>query len=185
MIVRLVFVLGVLAVDPAHAAEEGTEGGGYGLLALQILNTAILVLILVRYARQPLRGFLHQRRHEIIRAIEGAEQRLRASRDELEAAERRLERLDEAAEEIVRSAIEQAEVERDRTLVRAEATAERIRESARAAADHELERARQELRAEAAELATSLAGDLLRDHLGDEDDRRLVREYTERIGGSS
>ena len=51
--------------------------------------------------------------------------------------------------------------------------------------DQEVARARQELRAEAAELATRLAAELLQEHVGDDDQRRLVDEFVSRVETSA
>jgi F-type H+-transporting ATPase subunit b len=175
----------LLGAAPALAAEEGHAGPSLWLLALQVLNGLVLVGLLVRYGRQPLRSFMAQRRHEIATRIQEAQDRVDAAESELARWRRRLEDIDEEEAAILRAAAEQAEVEQRRVLERAEATAERIRVEAQALAEQEIERARNELRLEAAALSTELAADLVRRNLRDEDDRRLVSDVIERIGGSA
>ena len=70
--------------------------------------------------------------------------------------------------------------EDDKTLA-----GERIRTEARRVADSEVARARQALREEAANLATTLAREILQERLGADDDRRLTQEMIARIGGRS
>ena len=183
-----VVVLGCLLLwlaSPAFAAAGAEHGTNWPLLGLQVLNTAVLVLILLRFTRQPIRDFLIQRSHGIRREIDAAEARLSDAEAEIEQLRRRLVRFGDEKEEIVARSAEQAEAERAHTLERAQGTAERIREEAHRVADQEIERARQELQSEAAELAVSLARDLLRENLTPEDDRRLVSEYVNRVGGAS
>ena len=74
----------------------------------------------------------------------------------------------------------QAQAERERTLERARLSAERIREEARRVADNEIVRARQVLRDEAAELATSIAAEFLRERITPEDDARLLADFVDR-----
>ncbi len=183
-----VVVLGsllLLLASPVWAATAAEHGTNWPLLGLQVLNTAVLVLILLRFTRRPIRDFLLQRSHRIRRQIDAAETRLREAETEIEQLRRRLVRFEEEKQEIIARSGEQAEAERAQTLERVRATAERIREEARRVADQEIERARQVLQSEAAELAVSLARDLLREQLTLDDDRRLLREYVNRLGGTS
>jgi F-type H+-transporting ATPase subunit b len=166
----------------AAAAEHATN---WPLLGLQVLNTVVLVLILLRFTRRPIRDFLLQRSHRIRRQIDAAESRLREADAEIEQLRRRLARFEDEKQEIIARSGEQAEAERAQALERVRGTAERIREETRRVADQEIERARQELQSEAAELAVSLARDLLREQLTPDDDRRLLREYVDRLGGTS
>ena len=185
-----VIVLGSLLLwlaSPAFAATaaEADHATNWPLLGLQVLNSVVLVLILVRYTRRPIRDFLIQRSHRIRREIDAAESRLGEAEAEIERLRRRLGRFEDEKQEIIARSGEQAEAERAQALDRARGTAERIREEARRVADQEIERARQELQSEAAGLAISLARDLLREQLTPEDDRRLLREYVDRLGGTS
>ena len=62
---------------------------------------------------------------------------------------------------------------------------ERVREEARRSADQEIERARAELQSEAARLATSLAGEIVRQNVTAQDEDRLLAEFVERVGRTS
>ena len=181
---RVALLLATALVSaPALAAEGGEHHGpSWTMLGFQILNTAILAGVLVRFARRPIREFLSQRRRSIARGIEDAESAQRAARGELDALRARLARADAEAAELERGAVEQAEVERERSLARAQAAAERIREESRGVAEQEVERARQALREEAAQLAVAVAAELVRQNLRSDDDERLVREYVARVG---
>ncbi len=187
---RGVVVLGsllLLLASPVFAATalEAEHGTNWPLLGLQVLTTAVLVLILLRFTRRPIRDFLLQRSHRIRRQIEAAESRLGEAETEIEQLRQRLAHFEDEKQEIIARSGEQAEAERAQALERVRGTAERIREETRRVADQEIERARQELQSEAAELAVSLARDLLREQLTPDDDRRLLREYVDRLGGTS
>ena len=177
-------LLGALALaSPAFAAADA-EGHGpdWFLLGLQILNTAILVFILVRFARRPLRDFLVQRSRGIRQDIERGEEQLREASEQLESLRQRLDAFDRESAELVADAEQRALAERTLVMQRAERIAERLRGEAERVADREVERARRALRDEAAELAVSVAGELVRDEIRPEDDERLVREYTQHVG---
>jgi F-type H+-transporting ATPase subunit b len=178
--------LGVLSIAfHAHAAAEGAHAPDWGMLALQILNTAILAFVLVRFARAPVREFLAARRRSIQSAIAEASDAQARAQGELEALRARLARVEREAEAMLADAEARAQTEREQALARAALVSARIKEEARRVAEQEIERARQALRAEASELAVSLAEGLLRESVRPEDDARLVRDYGARVGGAT
>lgn len=177
-------LLGLLLISAAPAWAASEEGGGvsWRMLALHVLNFGVLLWLLWRYARLPIVDFVAQRSKRIRREIEAADERLRAAEREIEELRARLAHFDREAEELVEATTRQAEIEGARVVERAEATALRIREDAERVANQEIERARQTLRVEAAELATELAAGILSENLTPGDDERLVSEFIERVG---
>lgn len=182
--VLLAFAVAGIAL-PAAAAGDAEHGPDWAMLGFQVLNTAILGALLVRFARQPIRDFLARRRQAIAGEIAAADQELARARAELERVRERLAGLEREADALLRDAKERAEAERENTLARANAIAVRVREEARRVADQEIERARQELRDEAAALAVSHASELLRQSVRPADDERLLRTYNARVGSAS
>jgi len=176
-----VFGLFLLALPalPAHAAEE--HAGGLNSILLNAANLAILIAVLVYFARKPLRAYFDKRRADI-------QGELRAAADQLSTAEstyakwqRRMIDLEAELDEIRMTSRQRAEAERERIILAARATAERIRRDATAAVDLELRRAREILREEAAQLAIQLAGDRLAREVNDADRDRLIDEFIDRI----
>jgi F-type H+-transporting ATPase subunit b len=187
--VRIAFAFPVLllAAFDANAASEAASGHGPDpwLLGVQVLNAAVLLFILIRYAGPALRDYFQSRSLQIRESIEGAQEQLREAEAEIAALRSRLQAFEGESGRLVEDAAEAAEAERARMLERAEATSRRIREDAERVADSEIERARQALRAEAARLATELAGQLLREEATPEDDQRIVGEFIDKLGGSA
>jgi F-type H+-transporting ATPase subunit b len=185
-LIRVLLLFGFLAPVTALAASEGgAHGPNWGLLGAAIFNVVVLVALLVRLARRPIHDFLVQRQHGIAQAIEKAEARVRDAEAELERWQARLAGVEGEAREIVQLATEQAEAESQRRLGRADEASARIQREAQALGEREGFRARETLRTEVAELATSLADRLLRERIGADDDRRLVSEYADNIGGTA
>ena len=165
-----------------QAVEHAEHAADWSILAFHAFGLAVLIGVLVYFLRAPLQAFLRDRSDGLRRQLDAARlslERARAANAELRA---RLERISEENDALVRDAAELAERERERAIERARSTADRIREDARRAADQEIERARAELQSEAARLATSLAGELVRQSLTADDERRMVAEFVERIG---
>ncbi len=188
---RAVWPASALLLVPAvgRAASEAGHGPDWTMLALQVLNVGILGFLLYRYAGPFITRALRERSESLRSEIEAARSRLDDVEAENRALRDRLERLDAESGELVERAVEAAEDERARAVARAAQTAEHIGEEARRVADNEIERARQALREEAAELATRLAGEILRERITEDDDRRLVGEFVESVardaGGES
>ena len=179
--------LPLLAISSLAWAADGGDGGhglSWTMLGLHALNFGFLLFLLYRYARKPILGYLADRSQGIRKEIESAEERLAHAERELEELRARLTSFDQEVRSIVETAHAMAEQEKARQIERAHQTAVRIREDAERVAGRELERARQTLRAEAAELATQLAAELLRQQMTPEDDQRLVSEFVERLGGT-
>ena len=191
---RAAVVLGILAWllapvaltgEALAAGGEAADGPNWAMLGLQALNVGILGFVLVRYAGPALRDYFQNRSQQIRQSIEGAQQRLREAEAKIAELRERLDAFERESGDLVAGVAEAAEAERARMQDRARATAERIREDAKRVADSEIARARQALRAEAARLATEIAGELLRAESTDEDDTRIVAEFTDKIGGSA
>ena len=77
--------------------------------------------------------------------------------------------------------MERAEQEKAQILEDARASAERIKRDAASGVDREIERAKQALREEAADLSVELAGKLLQEQVTDGDRDRLVDEFVSDI----
>ncbi|HXZ84281.1 MAG TPA: hypothetical protein VEI82_02220 [Myxococcota bacterium] len=174
-----------LLVAPVALAEEAEHAPDPTLLVFHTFGLLVLGGVLVYFAREPLRDFLRDRSDVLRRQLESARAALERAQAENAQIKARLGRIAEEHEALVRESAELAERERARAVERARAAADRVRAEAQRAADQEIERARAELQREAARLATSLAGDLLRQSLTADDERRLLAEFVERIGRAS
>lgn len=177
---RLLLASLLFAPAIAHAAEEG-HGGDPMTLFWQGINLLILIGVIVYFGRAPLRAFMADRRENIEQGIASAQHDLAAAERRLAECTARADALGAEIDEIKRSVRAQAENERDRLIADARNAAERIRRDAQLAVEQEGRRAREDLRAEAAEMAVRLAADLLKRQVGDADRARLVDEFVASI----
>jgi F-type H+-transporting ATPase subunit b len=169
-----------LVALPAHAESGGHDGGLRDLL-FSALNFALLIGVLIYFARKPIADFFAARR-------QGIQQDLKAAADLQSEAEaryakwqRRLMDLESELAGIRETARERAAAEREHILADAAAAAERIRRDAIAAVDQELLRARAQLRREAADLALELASQTLERQITGADQDRLLDEFVATI----
>lgn len=162
----------VLVPSRAHAAAEG--GAGF---AWEALNLALLVGVLIYFARKPVRAYLAERRGRIAQGIEQGEQLLREARERLSQWRGRTQGLDAEAQRIREATRRGAEGEAQSIVARAEAAAQRMESNAEAVARRELRQARDALRREAVLRAAGQAEQLLREQVSAADQSRLFDEF--------
>ncbi len=173
----------ILLALPAQAAEE--HASGLNSILLSAVNLAILIAVLVYFARKPLRAYFDKRRADIQGELRAAADQLATAESTYAKWQRRMIDLEAELEEIRTTSRQRAEAERERIIQSARATAERIQRDATAAVDLELRRAREILREEAAQLAIQLAGERLAREVTDTDRDRLIDEFIDRIESQS
>jgi F-type H+-transporting ATPase subunit b len=170
-----------VSLAPALAFASEESGGGSGNLIWHLANLALVLAVIIYFARTPIRTFMAERRQNIETGIESARRDLAEAEQRLAECNQRIASLDREVEGIVAAVRAQAETERERLLADARSAAERIRRDAQLAVAQEARSARQALRNEAAEMAVRLAGDLLKRQVTDSDRSRLVDEFVERV----
>jgi F-type H+-transporting ATPase subunit b len=184
---RVVVAAAVVAAVPVrvyaeeHASEGGEHAGGsiVGLL-FAVINFALFALIMLRYAWPIIRDSLRERRDRVVAALEAAKQaraEAEAIKTEFEAKMRSLE-ADAARARAEVLAI--AEAEAKQLVASARLAAERIRADARLVAEQETARARRAIQEETAARIAEIAGHLIKDHLTENDQDRLTRDF---LGG--
>jgi len=159
---------------PALAESDGEHGGG---LFWHVVNVVLLLAVLIYFARKPVLSYLAERHDSIANNLESSAKLLAEAEGKLSEWSAKVANIDREAAEIRDATRRAAEMERDRIVADAEVTAERIRRSAGAVIERELQLARVALRREAADLAVELAGKLLEEQVDDGDKTRLIDEF--------
>ena len=127
--------------------------------------------------RKPVLNYLSERRQRIQDNLANSEKLLTEAEGRLAEWTERAERLDDEIAEVHRLARERAEQERAQILEDARATAERIKRDAASGVEREVERAKQALRDEAADLAVELAGKMLEEHVNEPHNSKIISKY--------
>lgn len=172
----------LLVASPAAASEEG---GGLMEFVWEAGNLLLLLGVLFYLGRKPVLNYLSERRQRIQDNLANSERLLKEAEARLAEWNQKASKLDVEIEELRQMARERAEQERSQILEDARATADRIKRDAASGVDREVERAKQALRDEAADLSVELAGKLLQDHVTDGDRDRLVDEFVAEIEAGS
>lgn len=167
------------ASGDAHHADSGVLLKDF---LYRVLNFALVVALLVYFLRKPMKKGLAGRTEEIEKALAEAKK----AKEEAEAKFAEYDRkLTEATDEIaeISAAIQrEGEQEKQKIIANAKEMAIKIEKDAEKAAELEVAKARQELQQQAAELAVSLAEDLLQKNFTKDDDARLIDEYMKKVG---
>ena len=158
-----------------------------GLIIWTVITFIILLIVLRKVAWGPILTTLEQREHTIRNSLEEA-QRARQEAEQVLVQHQQI--LADANREVIRL-LEQGREEAERLRVsmteQAREEAQRLTEAARREIVRERQRAMQELKSTAADLALAAAGRLLHAAMTGEDHRRLVTEFLdhfpERIEG--
>jgi len=152
-------------------------GLNLGYLLVQILNFAILFVVLRVWVYKPIVGLLERRRQTIAKGLEDARVAADARANAEREAQSIVSQAQAEANQKVREASERAEeVAREiRSAAEKEATA--IREAAAGEADEVRMQALGELRGEVAALAIAAAQKLIGESLDEGRQRNLVREF--------
>ena len=175
--VLLVLAGCLLGAEPLLAAD-GSEGGwGIWLFIGRLFNLAVVVGLLVWVARKPLANF-YASRSESIREQLAEAQRARAEAEaKLAEIESKMSRLDQELGEMKAAAEKDAELEYKRLVEAADEESRKIVGKAKEEIEGITREAYLDLKAHAAELAVTLAGQKIKGQITEEDRRRLFENF--------
>jgi F-type H+-transporting ATPase subunit b len=148
-----------------------------------LVNIAILFVVLRAVLFKPLTKFMADRSRKIEESIAQTEHEKAQARQFLEQYQEQLKKADGEAEEIRKSAREDAEREAGRIIAEGKDRAEALVAAARERIDTEQQAAQALFRAEAAALVVAAAGRLLMRDLNQEDNRRLAAALVRELSG--
>ncbi|MGZ3649261.1 MAG: F0F1 ATP synthase subunit B family protein [Syntrophales bacterium] len=182
------FLLSILAILLTSAVAHASEAGGHEDtvklwidFAWRIFNFGILVGFLYWVAAKKIKEFFVDRRHNIKATIE---EKL-AEKEETEKKFKEYSvRLDKATEEI-KNIFEmikaQGQTEKEKIIEEAKKAAAKMIEDTQTRMEQEVKAARNQLRAEAAELSVAMAEDLLKKNITPELHENMVKEYLDKV----
>jgi F-type H+-transporting ATPase subunit b len=146
-------------------------------LALQLLNFAVLIFVLVKFGG-PAIGKALAARHQQLKADLAAASAARAEAEaRLAEQEARLSALEQEIEGIRTGVKAEAEAEKARLIALAEERAKRIREETTFVLDQQVKEAEERLRREVALAAVTLAEQMVKKSLGAADQQRMVDTF--------
>ncbi len=171
---------------PALAAEgaaAGSEEHGSPWLdfAYKVVNFAVLVGLIVYFARRPLGAFLSGSAGETLAAFIGSRKAVEEAAAELEEQKKKLAEMENELRRMTEATHADAAAERQQLIAEAEAQAHRIREQGSRQIEQEMAKARAALKMELADEVVRLAEGLIRARVDDAQHTRLVGEFIDRL----
>ena len=176
--------VGLLMALSGDALASGSAGAeaDIGSLLRHLLNLTVLLGFLFWALRRPLADFLTSRRLEVKDALDESWTAKASAEERYQQIEARIANFEGEIESLLTDVRADADMERKSIEGRAEQAAGQLEAAAKRSLDEELRRARRELRSEAISLAVGLAGDILTQSVGDDDQQRLTSDYLNKVG---
>ena len=185
-----VLAIALLAFALSCSVAWGAEGEGGFInldksLIIQIVNFALLLIVLAKFLYRPLLAKMEERTQAIKKSLEEAQAARAEAQREREEHAAKIQAAYAEAQAIRATALKEAAEEQRRLVEAARAEAARLVESAKAELDQDVRRARQELRQQVSDLAITVAERLIKKSLRDEDHRRIVEDAISRVGAAN
>lgn len=166
-----------LAAD-AHGAHSNEIPS---MVKWQVVNLAILAIILYKYGKQPLVDFFQARQVNYLKQAEKSKALFQEAEKEYQDIEGRLKTLNATAASSIEKAKSEAEVLRKQILADAQSAAARIKEDAHATAKLEGQKTTLKARQDIVLQAVTTARQVLTTDIGSQDHQKLQSEFNKNI----
>lgn len=164
----------LLVASPALAAGDG---GGFATVAFHAINLALLLGLVVHFARKPIARALAARADGVTREIDEAARLHAEAKALLDEYEGKMKTLDAESATLLTRYREEGEAEKARLIAEGEAEAARIKRETQRSIDNELARARKRVEVEIVDVAIAAAERTIREKLTPADQKRLTGDY--------
>ncbi|MFH0808972.1 MAG: ATP synthase F0 subunit B [Pseudomonadota bacterium] len=188
-VVALAFCLSLplVGATAAMASEHGAEGGGHDSGVLlndfikRTINVGLLAVGIFIVLRKPAAAFFSGRREQIAAQLADLERARDEAKAQLREYENKLAHAISECDRIMAEFAAQGEVEKQRILKEAEASASRLKDAARLTIEAEVKSAKRQIREELADAAIDLAEQKLRAGVSAQDQDRLIDDYLKKV----
>ena len=166
-------------------SQEATAASGAGDwrktydVVMMWINFSLLVFVIMKFARNPIRNFFQARRRELARQVDRLEADKAQSEAQIQQTRQLLEDSRLRTEEIRRRIVEQGQKQRDRIIAEARKHGRVMMEDAKRKAESRIWQARSTFRAELIDTAVRLAAQRLPREIRAEDHHHLLNLYLE------
>ncbi|MFP4445919.1 MAG: hypothetical protein ACLFPD_06690 [Desulfosudaceae bacterium] len=176
-----------LCFFPAAALAAAEEGAGWRPVYDHIMlfvNFGILVYVIVRFGKDPLRNFFHDRRTEVADEIERLTTEKEKSLAAFEDMQKRLAEGDRHLRTIKERIRSEGEKIKEKMVADARKQGEFLLEGARKKVNNQYVDARRAFRADLIEAAVNKAAERLPQEIREEDHRMLVSNFLQNLPAS-
>jgi F-type H+-transporting ATPase subunit b len=180
----LAVVIGILLLSTeASAANNSGDWRPVFDLVMRWLNFGIIVFILVKYARTPIKDFLLSRREEVAREIEMVEEKKEAANKKIQDAARMLDESEVRFARVKERIIQEGETKKQKLIEDAQQESKIILESTMKKIDNQLLDAQRTFKSELVDTAISLATKRLPDEITTEDNQNFTNQFLASASG--
>lgn len=172
----------LLNAETAASSESGF-GLNFDILETNLINLAIVLVLLVVYGGKVVGNILSERRAKIEQEIKEAEARARESQTALNEAQQNLKEAQATAEKIRAEAEANSQKAAEEILAKGRQEVERLKATAAADLDSDREKAIAELRERVVAMALEKVESRLGEVLNDDAQRQLIERSIAQIGG--
>ncbi|MGM0451700.1 MAG: hypothetical protein ACQERN_00860 [Thermodesulfobacteriota bacterium] len=169
-----------LSIVPALAADEPGWRPIYDTIMLWV-NFAILVYLLYRFLRQPLKTFLQGQRDEVAQEIAEVEEKKQQMQDMIAETKRQIEESAVRFDKIKARIIDEGETTKQQMIEDAKKQGKKLMEMEKKKADSQILRARKTFLAEMVDAATQYAQDRLPGELTEDDHDKMIDLYLDNV----
>ncbi len=171
-------VIGIhLLGTEASAADNPDNWRPVFDLVMRWLNFGIIVFIIVKYARRPIRDFLLSRREEVAREIERIAEKKEEAEKKIQAANRMLNESEMRFAKIKERILREGEKNRQKIIEDAQRESKILLESTTKKIETQLIDAKRAFKSELVDTAISLAMKRLPDEITTEDNQKFTNQF--------
>jgi F-type H+-transporting ATPase subunit b len=152
---------------------------------VKLLNFAVMLGILLKFAAKPFKDFLQSRRNSVKEKVDEAGRLLKEAESLKSTYEAKLADLDQEMETFRKAVIGEAEQEKAKIVAEALALADRIRQQAQLAYDQEMKDSMTVVQAQIARRTLQAAEAAVKQIFKEEDHNKMVDEFIEKLRGQN
>ena len=178
-----IFAVQLFGSTLALAAETANNWRSTFDLVMRWVNFAIIVFVLVKYGRKPIKDFFSNRRKEIDEQIKKYEQQKEAAVEQMNEANKSLKDSVARFDEIRKRIIEDGEKKKQEIIEDARQESMILLQSTRHKIENQIVEARNLIRSELIDSAIALAEQRLPEEITAADEQKLLNHFMESAAG--
>ena len=181
LMVALLISIHLLGTEASAADNSGNWRPVFDLV-MRWLNFGIIVFIIVKYARTPIKDFLLSRREEVVREIEIVEHKKKEAEEKIQAANKLLNESEIRFAKIKERIIQEGEKNKQKIIEDAQQESKILLETTKKRLENQLVDAKLAFQSELVDMAVSIAAERLPNEITVEDNQKFTSQF---IGSAS
>ena len=146
-------------------------------LAMRWINFIILVAVIVKYAREPIRDFLKLRKKDVVSQIESLDDEKSRILEEIEAAKLKVAENQIRLQELKERLVSQGEARKQQIILQAQQQSKIMLEETQRKMENQIFQAKAKLKIELLDMAMEQAARQLPEMMTDDDNQRMIDNY--------